>query len=217
MLSSSVEHYRDLAISFFHSSKSGRRRGKSGQPKNGGGRMSSSEAKQSLLAMERLLLQLTHHAHHLGRSCVESLVAELKLVRDEELRLRWHLQQSGISNAIHIPHAIELQPVGQSNAKQVDQQDDLDVKRQCIVCQHICCLSAVVCSCSPVDVACIRTSISCASVRASTSASCTGSRSRTWTRPFSACARCWKPRPATKKAATGAAAARPPRPRRPRT
>lgn len=157
MLSSSVEHYRDLAISFFHSSKSGRRRGKSGQPKNGGGRMSSSEAKQSLLAMERLLLQLTHHAHHLGRSCVESLVAELKLVRDEELRLRWHLQQSGISNAIHIPHAIELQPSSTTaNAKQVDQQDDLDVKRQCIVCQHICCLSAVVCSCSPVDVACIR-------------------------------------------------------------
>ena len=164
----SVDHYRVLAQTHFKTCKGHKRvamgsSSSSSSSSSGGGRCGGgsdgsgiSAPKQSLLAMERLLLQLTHVNRRLDPMSRDSLLLELKKVREEELKLRWHLQQSGICNAIHIPNAVELQPGGCVTAKQVDQIDDLDIKRQCVVCQHICCLSAVVCSCSPVNVACVR-------------------------------------------------------------
>ena len=93
------------------------------------------------------LLQDRRWQRSFGPSDFQVLRDELSRMHAEELALRLEIQEEGITNSVRMPR----------NSPNIDEQAlTYDDKRRCIVCQHACFLSAVVCRCNRKAVACLR-------------------------------------------------------------
>jgi histone demethylase JARID1 len=100
-------------------------------------------ARGSPISRERLVMAMARNLTELDSLGCQLLWDQIKILRDEQERLRREVYQAGVLHAMQMPH------------EKAD-DEEFDEKRLCSICQHLCFFSAVVCSCDPDRVACLR-------------------------------------------------------------
>jgi len=111
-----------------------------------------SVARPAVFSHDRLTFTMANHLkeQRTYNTC-KLLVAELKRVIGEEMRLRKQLLEAGVRD---LSGDIELP---KNRLDQLDEESaDYDDKRLCHACKHICFFSCVACECSQSKVSCLR-------------------------------------------------------------
>ena len=97
----------------------------------------------SPISRERLVMQMCENLNELDSQGCQLLWDQIKILRDEQEKLRRQVYQAGVLHAMQMPH-------------EKPDDEEFDEKRLCSTCQHLCFFSAVVCSCDADKVACLR-------------------------------------------------------------
>jgi histone demethylase JARID1 len=100
-------------------------------------------ARGSPISRERLVMAMVSNLNELDSLGCQLLWDQIKIMRDEQEQLRRQVYQAGVLHAMQMPH-------------EKPDDEEFDEKRMCSTCQHLCFFSAVVCSCDPDKVACLR-------------------------------------------------------------
>ena len=109
-------------------------------------------ARPAVFSHDRLTFTMANHLQEQkAYNTCRLLVAELKRVIDEEMRLRNKLLEAGVRD---LSGEINLPP---NRLDQLDEESaDYDDKRLCHACKHVCFFSCVACECSQSKVSCLR-------------------------------------------------------------
>lgn len=109
-------------------------------------------ARPAVFSHDRLTFTMANHLQEQkAYNTCRLLVAELKRVIDEEMRLRNKLFEAGVRD---LSGEINLPP---NRLDQLDEESaDYDDKRLCHACKHVCFFSCVACECSQSKVSCLR-------------------------------------------------------------
>uniref|UniRef100_A0A7S2BGH3 JmjC domain-containing protein n=1 Tax=Octactis speculum TaxID=3111310 RepID=A0A7S2BGH3_9STRA len=109
--------------------------------------------KKEVFSFDRLMFTLSYHLDEVKLDACQMLVRQLESLHNDEEYFRQLLYDSGVQNVTLVA---ELPDEGKMSSEINEVAASYDDQRMCSSCQHTCFLSAVCCSCSERDVACLR-------------------------------------------------------------